>query len=78
MVGSEDLLCALVAFGRTNIQDYISRSRDMRDTATYLMVERSLELTRVTSYTTKNLVTFEKKVPLRYQPIQVSQHGDQQ
>ena len=78
MVGSEDLLCALVAFGRTNIQDYISRSRDMRDTTTYLMVERSLELTRITPYTTKDLVTFEKKVTLRYQPNQVSQHGDQQ
>ena len=78
MVGSEDLLCALVAFGRGNIQDFVARSRDVTDTTTYLVVERSLELTRVTSYTTKDLVTFEKKVPIRYQPIQVSQHGNQQ
>jgi len=71
MVGSEDLLCSLVAFGRTNIQDFIARSRDMRDTTTYLLVERALELNRVVSYTTKDLVTFEKKVTLRYQPDQV-------
>jgi hypothetical protein len=74
MVGSEDLLCFLVAFGRTNIQDFIVRSSDMRDTTTYLLVERALELNRVVSYTTKDLVTFEKKVPLRYQPDQVTNH----
>jgi len=77
MVGSEELLCALVAFGRRNIQDFIARSRDASDTTTYLVVERSLELSRVTSYTTKDLVTFEKKVPLRYQPGQVSQYDNQ-
>ena len=78
MVGSEDLLCALVAFGRRNIQDFVARSRDVRDTTTYLLVEGAVELTRVTSYTTKDLVTFEKKVPIRYQPIQVSQYDNQQ
>jgi len=35
------------------------------------LVERALELNRVVSYTTKDLVTFEKKVTLRYQPDQV-------
>jgi len=78
MVGSEDLLCALVAFGRRNIQDFIARSRDVSDTTTYLLVERVVELSRVTSYTTKDFVTFEKKVPLRYQPGQVSRHDNQQ
>ena len=78
MVGSEDLLCALVAFGRTNIQDFFARSRDASDTTTYFLVERVVELSRVTSYTTKDLVTFEKKVPIRYQPGQVSRHDYQQ
>ena len=55
MVGSEDLLCSLVAFGRRNIQDFIARSRDVSDTTTYLLVERVVELSRVTSYTTKEL-----------------------
>ena len=67
-----------MAFGRGNIQDFVARSRDVRDTTTYLVVERSLELTRVTSHTTKDLVTFQKKVPLRYQPGQVSRHDNQQ
>ena len=77
MVGNEDLLCALVAFGRTNIQDFIARSGDVRDATTYLLVERSLELARVTSYTTKDLVTFEKKVAFQYRPNQVSKHRNQ-
>jgi len=77
MVASEDLLCGLVAFGRTNMQDFVARSKDMRDTTTYLLVERALELNRVVSYTTKDLVTFEKKDALRYQPDQVTDHEEQ-
>ena len=77
MVGSEDLLCSLVAFGRSSIQDFIARSRDVRDTTTYLLVECGLELSRITSYTTKDLVTFEKKVTLRYQPDQATDHEEQ-
>jgi hypothetical protein len=77
MVGSEDLLCSLVAFGRTNTQEFIARSTDMRDTTTYLLVERALELNRVVSYTTKDLVTFEKKVAFRYQPDQATDHEEQ-
>ena len=77
MVASEDLLCGLVAFGRTNMQDFVARSTDMRDTTTYLLVERALELNRVVSYTTKDLVTFEKKVAFRYQPDQATDHEEQ-
>ena len=69
MVGSEDLLCALITFGRSNIQDFVARSRDMRDPTTYLLVELNLDLARVTSYKTTDLVTFERKVVFRYQPI---------
>ena len=70
MIGSEDLLCALITFGRSNIQDFVARSRDMRDPTTYLLVELNLELARVTSYKTTDLVTFERKVVFRYQPNQ--------
>jgi hypothetical protein len=49
----------------------------MRDTTTYLLVERALELNRVVSYTTKDLVTFEKKVAFRYQPNQATDHKEQ-
>ena len=61
MVGSEELLCALMTFGRSNLQDFVARSRDLSDASTYLRAELSLELARVTSFKTSNLVTFEKK-----------------
>ena len=78
MAGNEDLLCALMKFGRRNLQDFVARSRDVRVTASYLSAELNLELARVISYKTTDLVTFERKMAFRYQPNQISQHGGQQ
>ena len=77
MVGSEELLCALVTFGRCNIQDFVARSIDTRDITTYLLVELNLELARVTSFKTNDLVTFERKGIFRYQPNQAENHDHQ-
>ena len=61
MVESEELMCALIAFGRRNVQDIVARSGDVSDATTYLLVELNLELARVTSFKTMDLVTFERK-----------------
>ena len=65
MVVSEELMCALIAFGRRNVQDFVARSRNVSDATTYLLAELSLELARVTSFKTTDLVTFERK-EIRY------------
>ena len=61
MVVSEELMCALIAFGRRNVQDIVARSGDVSDATTYLLAELDLELDRVTSFKTMDLVTFERK-----------------
>ena len=72
MVRSEELLCALIAFGRSTLQDFVARSRDLNDASTYLQAELNLELARVTSFKTTDLVTFEKKAASQYQPNQAA------
>lgn len=66
MVGSEELMCALMMFGRGNVQDLVARSRDVSDTRTYLLAELNFELARVTSFKTVDLVNFERKEVFRY------------
>ena len=61
MVGSEEFLCALITFGRSNLLDFVARSRDLSDASAYLQAELNLELARVTSFRTADLVTFERK-----------------
>jgi hypothetical protein len=66
MVGSEELMCALITFGRGNVQDLVARSRDISDTRTYLLAELHFELARVTSFKTMDLVNFERRKVFRY------------
>jgi hypothetical protein len=61
MVESGELMCAFITFGRRNLQDFVARSNDVSDVITYLLVERNLELARLTPFKTKDLVTFERK-----------------
>ncbi len=69
MVGSEELLCALITFVRGNLQDFVARSSDLSDASTYLLAELNLELARATS--------FKKKAVFRYQPNQAANHCHQ-
>ncbi len=62
---SEEFLCALIAFGRSNLQDLVARSRNVRDASAYLLAELNLELARVTSFKTVDSVTFERKEVFR-------------
>ena len=66
MVGSEELMCALITYGRWSLQDILARSRDVSDATTYLMVELNLDFARVTSFKTTDSVTFERKEVFRY------------
>ena len=66
MVGSEELMCALMTFGRGSVQDLVARSSDVSDTRTYLLAELNFELARVTSFKTVDLMNFEKRDVFRY------------
>jgi len=66
MVGSEEFMCALITFGRGNVQDLVARSTDVGDTRTYLLAELNFELARVTSFKTVDLVNFERREVFRY------------
>lgn len=77
MVGSDELMWALITFGRKNLQDFVARSRDMSDATTYLLAELNFELSRVTSFKTTDLMTFERKEVFRYQPDQAANYDHQ-
>ncbi len=66
MVESEELMCALMTFGRGSVQDLVARSSDVSDTRTYLLAELNFELARVTSFKTVDLMNFEKRDVFRY------------
>jgi hypothetical protein len=65
MIGYEALMSGLIKFGRESVHDFIVRSNDVNDAATYLWVDLSFNLARVLSFETTDLVTFEKKEVLR-------------
>jgi hypothetical protein len=65
MIGYEELMSGLIKFGRGSVHDFIVRSNDVNDAATYLWVDLSFNLARVLSFETTDLVTFEKKEVLR-------------
>ena len=60
MIKDEDLLEGLICYGRAPVQEFITRSRNIEDAIHYLQMERSLEVLRLTSFVTKDLVSFEK------------------
>ncbi len=61
MIRGEDLLNGLMCYGRATVQDFVTRSRNIRDTIQYLQVEQVLEVLRLTSFVTKDLIGFEKR-----------------
>ena len=61
MVRDEELLACFVCYGRAPVQDFVTRSRNIRDTLQYLQMERVLEVYRLTSFVTKDLKSFEKR-----------------
>ena len=61
MIRDEDLLACFLCYGRAPVQDFVTRSRNIRDTIQYLQMERGLEVLRLTSFVTKDLISFEKR-----------------
>ena len=64
MIKDEDLLEGLICYGRAPVQEFITRSRNIEDAIHYLQMERSLEVLRLTSFVTKDLMSFEKRPSL--------------
>ena len=64
MLKDEDLLEWLICYGRTPVQDYITRSPNIRDAVQYLQMERNIEMIRLTSFVTKDMMSFEKRPSL--------------
>jgi hypothetical protein len=61
MMTSDDLEQCLLVYGRGPVQECVTRSQNIQDTVHYIQVERSLEVLRLASFVTKDLVSFEKK-----------------
>jgi len=61
MAESEELIEGLIRFGRQAVQDYVTRSQDIDDTMRYIRAEQCLEIVRLTSFVTTNLIDFERK-----------------
>ncbi len=57
----DELVFGLIRFGRGNVLDFITRSKDVNDAVTYLRAELGFNLARVSFFETPNLGTFEKK-----------------
>jgi uncharacterized protein YpiB (UPF0302 family) len=61
MLTGVELMQWIEQFGRWNVQEFVAKSRDMRDVLTYLKAERSLELAKVMPFVTADSVSFEKR-----------------
>ena len=61
MLTGVELIEWIVQFGRWNVQEFVAKSRDMRDVLAYLKAERSLELAKVMPFVTSDSVSFEKR-----------------
>ncbi|MBN2245893.1 MAG: hypothetical protein JW755_08605 [Candidatus Aminicenantes bacterium] len=64
MLTDVELMQWIEHFSRWNIQELVAKRQDMRDVITYLRVERSLELAKVTPFVTIDLVRFESRISL--------------
>ena len=61
MVGNEELMQCLIDYGRGTPQDFVTRSHNINDIIEYLRAECELEILKLTSFVTKNMISFERK-----------------
>ena len=66
MLKGKELIWGLERFGRWNVQEFVTRSRNNNDVLTYLQAERIFELFSTTSYSTKDSVHFEKRTGIPF------------
>ncbi len=60
MFRDEQLIQWILQFGRWNVQEFVAKSRDMKDVLNYLRAEWVLEMAKVMPFVTLDLVRFEK------------------
>ena len=60
MVRNEELMQCLIYYGRGIPQDFVTRSRNINDVICYLRAECQLEILKLTSFVTTNLINFQK------------------
>mgnify|MGYP001049130300 CR=1 FL=1 len=68
MIRNEEFMQCLLCYGRGTVQDIVTRSRNINDVIHYMRVERGLEILRLASFVTTNLINFERKNPLPHDP----------
>ena len=64
MLKGVELMQWIEHFGRWNVQDFIAKSRNMKDVLTYLRAERVLEMAKAMPFVTADTVSFEKRTSL--------------
>ena len=61
MFTGEELMEWIEHFGRGNVQELVTKRRDVWDVITYLRAERNLELAKTVAFVTSDLVRFERE-----------------
>jgi hypothetical protein len=61
MIRNEEFMSGIMKYGRESAREFMARSQDMSDVISYMQAERYIELMKMISFVTTNLVTFEKK-----------------
>ena len=51
----------LICHGRAAVQNFVTRSPNIQDANHYIQLDRSLEVLRLTSFVTKDLMSFERR-----------------
>jgi hypothetical protein len=66
MIRNEELIQCLIGYGRETMQDFVTKSRNIHDAIYYLRLERCLEILKLTSFVTRNLINFERRTTFPY------------
>jgi len=66
MIRNEELMQFLMCYGRETMQNFVTRSRNINDAIYYLRLERCLEILKLTSFVTENLINFERRTVFPY------------
>jgi hypothetical protein len=66
MLKGKELISGIEQYGRWNVQEFVTRSRDITDVFTYLKVERIFEMFSAATFVTKDSVSFEKRTGLPF------------
>jgi len=61
MIKNEEFMSGIMKYGRESAKEFMARSQDVSDVISYIQAERYIELMKMISFVTTNLVTFEKK-----------------